>query len=397
MMKLIKALPVIFSGFILCQTVQAIPAFARKYNISCITCHSPSIPKLKPFGNQFAGDAFKLADYQSPRYFTETGDKKLSLIRNFPLAVRIDGYVQAAFNEGSKTDFSAPFLIKLLSGGEISDHLAYYFYFYMDEQGEIAGVEDAYLMYDNLFNTELDIYLGQFQVSDPLFKRELRLTLEDYHLYTSRIGLSDIAMTYDKGIMITYDLPSGTGFVVEVTNGNGLSEADGLNLFDKDNHKSFLGRVSQGIGKMASIGIVGYFGKEVISSEDASVTNQTTFIGPDATFTFSDKWEMNMQYLLRNDTEVLNPENSEPLNSIGTHGFLGEIIFSPKGDESNWYALGLYNYVDSDYDPADYHSATLHVGYLLRRNVRLCGEFTCILTDPENPWSRLSVGFTSAF
>jgi hypothetical protein len=362
-----------------------------------MTCHSPSIPKLKPYGDQFAGDGFKLSDYDAPRYFTETGDQKLSLIRNFPLAVRIDGYVQAVFDNDSKTDLSAPYLIKLLSGGEISENLAYYFYFYMDEHGEVAGVEDAFLMYDNLFNAELDIYLGQFQVSDPLFKRELRLTFEDYHPYTARIGLSDISMTYDKGIMITYDLPTGTGFVLEVVNGNGLSETGGLNLFDKDKYKSFLGRVSQGIGEAANVGLIGYYGKEEITSEGNMVTNQVSFFGSDASLSISEKWEINMQYLLRNDTEVLTPENTEPVNDISTHGLMGEVIFSPEGDESEWYAVGLYNYVESDYNPADYHSATLHFGYLLRRNVRLGCEFTGVFTDPDNPRGRLSLGFTSAF
>jgi hypothetical protein len=85
-------------------------------------------------------------------------------------------------------DFASPYIIKLLSGGELSERISYYFYFYFSERGEVAGVEDAFLMYNDLFGIDLDIYLGQFQVSDPLFKRELRLSLEDYVLYTSQIG-----------------------------------------------------------------------------------------------------------------------------------------------------------------------------------------------------------------
>jgi hypothetical protein len=37
----------------------AIPAFARKYDMSCTTCHAP-FPKLKPFGEEFAGNGFQL-------------------------------------------------------------------------------------------------------------------------------------------------------------------------------------------------------------------------------------------------------------------------------------------------------------------------------------------------
>ena len=70
---------------------------------------------------------------------------------------------------------------KLLSGGALTKNVAYYFYFFFSERGEVAGVEDAFLMFNNVGNSELDIYAGQFQVSDPLFKRELRLFYQDYH------------------------------------------------------------------------------------------------------------------------------------------------------------------------------------------------------------------------
>lgn len=378
------------------EQAQAIPAFARKYGISCMTCHSPAAPKLKDYGDTFAGSGFKLSDYQAPRYFQDAGDDKLSLIREFPLGLRMDGYLQAEISGDGQVDMAAPYLLKILSGGEISDKLAYYFYFYMDEHGEIAGVEDAYIMYDNLFGSELDIYLGQFQVSDPLFKRELRLTFEDYHVYTSQIGLSDFNMKYDKGIMLTYSLPTSTDIMFEVVNGNGLAELGSGGFFDKDPYKNYLGRLSQGIGDFLSIGVVGYIGKEEIRHEAAQVTNQAWFAGPDATLSFSDKLEINLQYILRHDDRMLTGIPGNPVMSdLTTSGILGEVVWSPQGDQSDWYAVGLYNYVNSDFDPADYHSVTLHAGYLLRRNLRLGLEYTQVITDPSNTYGRLSLGFVA--
>ena len=195
------------------EDASAIPAFARKYRMSCKTCHHP-IPRLKPYGDDFAGNGFRLPDQDAPRYFVDTGDEELSLLRELPVAIRMDGYINYNDKADKRSNFSSPYLIKLLSGGSLSDHLAYYFYCYFDERGEVAGVEDAYLMYNNAFGIDLDFYLGQFQISDPLFKRELRLTLEDYQIYRMAVGESEKNLAYDRGAMITLGLESGTDIIL---------------------------------------------------------------------------------------------------------------------------------------------------------------------------------------
>lgn len=39
---------------------QAIPAFSRKYDVSCNTCHVPSFPKLNDFGNRFRDSGYQM-------------------------------------------------------------------------------------------------------------------------------------------------------------------------------------------------------------------------------------------------------------------------------------------------------------------------------------------------
>lgn len=378
--------------------LQAIPAFARKYSLSCTTCHTPAAPGLKPYGDEFAGNGFRLEEEQSPRYYMNTGDDKLSLIRDLPIAVRLDGFATYNLAGNERVDFASPYIIKFLSGGELSDRLSYYFYFFFSERGEVAGVEDAFLMYNDLFGLDLDIYLGQFQVSDPLFKRELRLSLEDYVLYTSRIGSSGIDLTYDKGLMITLGVPSGTGVTLEVVNGNGIGRAQ-RRVFDNDKYKNIMGKISQDVGELATIGIFGYAGKEdIIHFNAANQTNKVFMWGPDLTLTPNDQWIINAQYLSRSDTFIY-PETTETttMEDVTTNGAMAEVIFSPRGDQSNWYLLGLLNYVESDYDPADYKSATFHAGYLLRRNVRLAAEYTLDFTRDNRNINRFSLGFVSAF
>ena len=228
----------------------AIPAFARKYQISCQVCHAPAMPRLKGFGEEFAGNGFRMTEYESPRYFIQTGDDKLSLFRELPLAVRMDGFATANFRNAGSADFGAPFVLKILSGGEISDRLSYYFYFLLNERGSIAGVEDAFLMYRDLFGTGVNFYIGQFQVSDPLFKGELRYTLEPYSIYAGAPGSSMADLKYDRGIILEKDISAtGTTLVGEIVNGCGIGEAGEGYLFDKDKHKNVMLRINQSIGK----------------------------------------------------------------------------------------------------------------------------------------------------
>jgi len=379
--------------FILMQiaitNLHAIPAFARKYRMSCKTCHAP-FPKLKAYGDEFAGNGFVIKDKDAPRYFVDTGDDFLSLLREIPIALRLEGFWTYNNSNTRQIDFTSPYLLKFLSGGEITKNIAYYFYFFFSERGEVAGIEDAFVMLNNLFGTELDFYVGQFQVSDPLFKRELRLTFEDYMIYKARPGSSLADLTYDRGLMLTYGLPSGTDLIVEVVNGSGLNPANPFRNFDGDKYKNVLFRVSQDVVDPLRVGGFYYSGKEQKESE----INSMWMLGADTTVAIP-TWELNLQYVERSDA---NPYFSRSAtDSIKTRGAFAEIIYLPKGDDSKWYGVGLWNLVTSDQKELKYGSLTMHIGFLLRRNFRLTGEFSYIYESVYDKHARLAVGLVTAF
>lgn len=377
--------------------LSAIPAFARKYSISCQVCHAPAMPRLKAFGEDFAGNGFRLTEYESPRHFLEAGDDRLSLFREVPLAFRIDGFASYNFDDKGQADFSAPFVIKILSGGELSRKLSYYFYFLLNETGSIAGIEDAFLMYHDLFGSGINFYIGQFQASDPLFKGELRYTLESYKIYGTAPGNSGADLKYDRGVIFEKDFKTGTTVLGQILNGCGLGEASEGYLFDKDKYKNFMGRINQSIGKNFSIGLFGYSGKELLSDPGSTfndIVNNIKIIGPDLVVNFGDMFVLNLQYLRRTDSEVYVRPYVQAIDIITDGGF-AEIIFSPAGDKSKWYLTGLANLVNSNIDELDYTSATIHAGYLLRRNVRLVTEYTRVI-EPVS-YGKVSAGFVSAF
>jgi hypothetical protein len=229
------------------------------------------------------------------------------------------------------------------------------------------------------------VYAGQFQVSDPLFKRELRLPFEDYQIYRVRPGASRISLIYDRGIMLTYGFPAGTNLTFELLNGSGIGPADGDRLFDIDNYKNPMLRISQDIGAHLRIGAFGYYGNE----EQIQQRNEMWMAGPDLTVAV-DKFELNAQYVERRDK---NPTFAvSPGDAVETRGGFGELIFVPEGDQSRVYFTALYNWLESE--GAKYHTLTGSATYLLARNLRLTGEYTY---DFEYKANRVTIGFVSAF
>ena len=378
----------------------AIPAFARKYNMTCKTCHSP-FPKLKAYGDEFAGNGFQLKDQDAPRYFVETGDPELSLIRDLPLALRLEGYV--TYNQGNteQSDFTAPIVFKLLSGGAITKDVAYYVY-YILENGEVGKLEDAWLMFNNVAGSELDLTLGQFQVCDPLFKRELRLTRDDYYIYKVKPGYSNVNLTYDRGIMLSYGFESGTDLTLQIVNGSGIGEGFLGGNFDDDKYKNLMGRISQDAGEHFRIGAMGYYGKEQNELTEGINGSYTTYypqnelwmLGGDATITF-DPIEINLQYVERNDnnpTFLYNQAN--PIPEIATRGAFAEMIYRPNGDDSKWYAVGLFNWIESEFTDLNYKTLSAHLGYVFRRNIRMIVETNY---DLKKEFATFSVGVVTAF
>ncbi len=69
------------------------PAFARKYSMTCKTCHAP-FPKLKPYGEEFAGERLRHQGQGRRRAITSTrATRPLSLLRDVPIAFRLEGFL----------------------------------------------------------------------------------------------------------------------------------------------------------------------------------------------------------------------------------------------------------------------------------------------------------------
>jgi len=387
------ALATLFLGAVLAvlawpSAAPAMPAFARQYDISCVMCHS-AFPRLNEFGEYFAGNNMRLPQWRETT--KDLSDERLALPPALPLAIRAQAFVQGRDSEevdfetgptGNDSDFDiqAPYLIKLLSSAPLSDNISYYFYAIYAEKGGNGEVivEDAWFSYADIAGSGVNGMLGQFQVSDLMFPREVRLTFQDFYAYRAA------GITYDRGII----LDRGFGpldVAVGITNGNGIEENITINspgyrrpdhMFDNDSDKNIFGRIGGAVGPV-NVGIFGLVGEQksaagFAGADTGSRDTDKTIYGVDLSGSIGEKTHWFTQLLWNEWDEFLDADPSVDYDWWG--GFAGvDYIMNDR-----WVFSMLYNYTDaSDFDDTgtvyegiDINSLTFGASYYFMRNVK---------------------------
>ena len=390
-------------------TGEAIPAFARKYEMSCTACHA-AFPRLNEFGHQFVASNYRLPNWKDGT--VSGGDDLLALPKSVPLAVRAQAYVQdrnakaidveTGEEVSANFDIQAPYLIKLLSSAPLSDHVSYYFYAIFSEKGGNGSVvvEDAWFSHDDLFGTRVGMMLGQYQISDLMFPRETRMTFQDFMVYRMA------GLTYDRGIQF------GRGFgPVDVSlgwvNGNGIEDNYGINspgykrpdhLFDDDNGKALYGRLGFEAGPV-SLGLFGYSGsqKNAIAHSISRGDRDTDKLawGVDVSGKLGDGLWWFVQGIWNRWDEFIDPDK--------TYDWFGGFAGFDYVYNDHWTWSLLYNYADAGdlngtdtvYEGIDINTLTAAASYYFMRNVKLILEVNGDFQDQEAKTGTLWTGHLS--
>ena len=110
---LISLITMLIVLFLFVQTTQAVPYFARKYGMSCVTCHV-QVPKLNEYGEAFIARNYRLS-FDEARPTTAT----------VPFAV----WISSRYEKQNSKNVEEAFLpkVELISGGPIKDTALSYF------------------------------------------------------------------------------------------------------------------------------------------------------------------------------------------------------------------------------------------------------------------------------
>jgi hypothetical protein len=187
----------------------AIPAFSRKYQTSCSTCHS-NFPELNDFGIAFKKNGFKFPKddevfvKEPPVLLGAKAQKEAfpealypgELPGNLPVAFRYSGFAQynskvpLAVGFVPRTDLFAPNTFTILSAGSFGPTLS----FWIDDDISVGGANangfmgDGYLKandighYVGLPKDTLNVRFGQFELDLP-FTQARTINLTDYDIY----------------------------------------------------------------------------------------------------------------------------------------------------------------------------------------------------------------------
>jgi len=365
------------------------PAFARQYNVSCVVCHD-AFPRLNNFGEQFAAMNYRMPNWRET--MADVGDTQLALPKSLPLAIRAQAFVQGRdegadidpltgqTNADSSFDFQTPYLIKLLSSAPLSEHITFYFYGIFAEKGGNGEtlIEDAWFRHDDVFGTGIGAQLGQFQVSDLMFPREVRLTFQDFYAYRAA------GITYDRGVIFDRGL-GPVDIALGLVNGSGIEQnfpidSPGIRrpdrLFDNDSDKSIFGRVGFDIGPV-SVGLFGLTGEQrsaggPIGQSTGVRDTDKQIVGLDLAGSIGASVHWFVQGLWNRWDDFLDVTPGEDYEWFG--GFAGvDYIYHDR-----WTFSALYNYAEAgDFDGSntifegiEINSLTVSASYYFMRNLK---------------------------
>lgn len=237
----------------------AIPAFSRKYQTSCTTCHN-NYPELNDFGEAFKKNGFKFPKddevfVKEPPVLLGSKAQKEA----FPGAVypgEIPGYLPIAFRyEGNftlnrkqpagfgftpRTDLFAPNTFTIISAGSFGQNFSFWIDddISVDAQNGGGALGDGWLKYSDLGHgiglpkNSLNVRFGQFELDLP-FTQAKSIYLSPFDIYAQAnvagsLGTASSPMTFDspqRGIEFGGTPNNGNfNWSVAVVNGNNAGD-----------------------------------------------------------------------------------------------------------------------------------------------------------------------------
>lgn len=297
----------VFVLFALSQQVAAIPAFARKYETSCQTCHV-AFPKLNAFGEAFRNNGYRFPAEDEEELVKQKqvplgapAWKKVwpkavwpaDIPPSIPVALLVTNTFDVMPDNAVSNDFALPNEVELFTGGTLGESFSFYGGITLLEKNEFGGLHRLFGQFNRLWGTSLlNVTFGGFEPRATPFSSHRRLLLSNYvvndlaattalladgEIVTGEVhGVQPFSLSSSQRGIELWGVTNGPGgggleWAFGVTNGNGLGfaaeeegameeegeEAHGLETLDDTSSKDIYARFSYkffGLGRSGGSG-----------------------------------------------------------------------------------------------------------------------------------------------
>lgn len=312
----------------------SIPAFARKYKTSCMTCHN-GFPKLNAFGEAFRRNGYQFPGAADPEFVKEEpvslgseGNKKAfpdaiwpgSIPGSSPLSVFLNGEMD--YNPKTDPRFTFGGLgssIEAVAAGTLGEDLSFWGQLALNADGT-TELNRIFLTFSNLIgeNDALNLRVGVLEPGLFSFSTH-RAWLEGYWLTTRPVsaGTGDMGWTIEetqKGIELNGIAAGRFGWSTGIVEGFGPAHSDkdyylhatykfgGLPLDGVVEGSSPQSNTKPYVDNSLTIGAFGYWGKAALGPDSTGLTPDNTFgmVGGDINV-FYDRFNLFGGALIRHD------------------------------------------------------------------------------------------------
>jgi hypothetical protein len=251
--------------FLTSSSALAIPAFARRYQTSCTTCHV-LFPRLNAFGVAFRNNGYRFPSGEEKlaepdQALGAPAWKRLwpkamwpgALPATVPLAVRVVNTLELNRSAPAQVDFVFPNEVELLAGGTAGERISYFaeleFVPRRGTEDDTTRLERMFVQFDHLGGTSLaNVVVGRFETRAVPFSRfHRRLLAADLLALDYRSPADGFHMRRPQQGIELWGASSGTGgrgggeYAFGVVNGSGAAR-------DNNTAKDVYGRVAYKFG-----------------------------------------------------------------------------------------------------------------------------------------------------
>jgi len=351
--------------FLIPDTGEAIPAFAKKYGFNCNMCHT-AFAKLNDFGQRYRDSGYQLPGQE--------GGEKTIFDTAPPIAIRATTGLSVYDGPGGTTAGFNLFGFDLLASGVLHKNISFLLIYTPrvdeptaeyggavngDQPSQSGGLESVNLVFSNIIQDALNVRVGKFEPAYHAFSSKRKYQVfTPYEIYSFTTPINGYNFDDNQiGIEATGHFRCGFKYGVGVLNGTGPHPDNNQN---KDVYGNLSYTIGRGDGQSAGqrIGLFGYYGWQPmkITGLPLSPTGETA--GTDNAafsrmgFDASLNWKtLNLQglYMLGSDDQKLNPLQSG--KSYDYSGGLLQLDWATMANNRLVTSL-LYNWVTPpDYDP----------------------------------------------